>query len=275
MTSPDKTLQGLIIAAAAVLVVGGGLMPRSPNAEPVLKTATAFVRGEGIKPDSAKADSAVRSTPATATEETATTVALGKLTSLVRPLSHPKALATAFHSYFAFKAAHPNEVKKPLLYFVDYGLPATQPRGYVFDMSTLKIVDGPFTVAHGRGSAPSKLSIPTRFSNAIGSAATSLGLYLTKATYAFTGHSGGRAYSSIGMRLMGVSRGFNDNAFTRGVVAHGAPYVTRNKAGRSEGCPAMEPTRAERLLPELANGAMVFLFAPDQKWMTADPWVSN
>ena len=74
---------------------------------------------------------------------------------------------------------------------------------------------------------------------------------------------------------MGVSRGFNDNAFTRGVVAHGAPYVTPNKAGRSEGCPAMEPTRAERLLPELANGAMVFLFAPDQKWMAADPWVAN
>ncbi len=274
MTSPDKTLQGLIIAAAAVLVVGGGLMPRSPSAEPVLKTATAFVRGAMTQADSAKADSTVVASPSS-TEEAATTVALGKLASLVRPLSHPKALATAFHSYFAYKTAHPNEVKKPLLYFVDYGLPATQPRGYVFDMSTLTIVDGPFTVAHGRGSAPSKLSIPTRFSNAIGSAATSLGLYLTKATYAFTGHSGGRAYSSIGMRLMGVSRGFNDNAFTRGVVAHGAPYVTPSKAGRSEGCPAMEPTRAERLLPELANGAMVFLFAPDHKWMAADPWAAN
>jgi hypothetical protein len=75
------------------------------------------------------------------------------------------------------------------------------------------------------------------------------------------------------MRLMGVSRGFNDNALARGVVAHGAPYVTPDKAGRSEGCPAMEPTRAKKLLPELSDGGMVFLFAPDSKWMTADQWL--
>jgi len=100
-------------------------------------------------------------------------------------------------------------------------------------------------------------------------------LYVAKATYAFHGHSGGKAYSSLGLRLMGVSSGFNDNAFARGVVAHGAPYVTPDKAGRSEGCPAMEPSRAKRLLPELADGGMVFLFAPDAKWMNSDPWVAS
>jgi len=71
-----------------------------------------------------------------------------------------------------------------------------------------------------------------------------------------------------------VSTGFNDKAFDRGVVAHGAPYVTSSKAGRSEGCPAMEPARAKELLPKLAEGGMVFLFAPDQQWMQHDPWVS-
>jgi hypothetical protein len=29
------------------------------------------------------------------------------------------------------------------------------------------------------------------------------------------------------------------------------------------------------LLPMLANGAMVFLFAPNQSWMTSDPWVNQ
>jgi len=29
-----------------------------------------------------------------------------------------------------------------------------------------------------------------------------------------------------------------------------------------------------RVLPELADGAMVFLFAPDQEWMADDPWVA-
>jgi hypothetical protein len=36
----------------------------------------------------------------------------------------------------------------------------------------------------------------------------------------------------------------------------------------------MEQSRAQRVLPELAQGGMVFLFAPDQKWMTTDPWTS-
>jgi hypothetical protein len=199
--------------------------------------------------------------------------AVASLSSAVRRLSDPHALEDAFHSYFAFKAAHPDQVKKPYLYFVDYGLPNTQPRGYVFDMSALRIVDCPFTVAHGRGSAPAGTSIPTKFSNAFGSAATSLGLYLTKATYAFTGSSGGQPYHSLGLRLDGVSTGFNDKALARGVVAHGAPYVTPGRAGTSKGCPAMEPARAQRLLPKLADGGMVFLFAPDSKWLSSDPWL--
>ncbi len=212
---------------------------------------------------------------ATTTNAMATKVksAVAVLSSAVRRLSDPHALENAFHSYFAFKSAHPDQVKKPYLYFVDYGLPNTQPRGYVFDMSALRIVDGPFTVAHGRGSAPGGTSTPTRFSNAFGSAATSLGLYLAKATYAFTGSSGGHPYHSMGLRLAGVSTGFNDNALARGVVAHGAPYVTPGRAGSSKGCPAMEPARAQVLLPKLADGGMVFLFAPNTKWLSSDPWV--
>jgi hypothetical protein len=204
----------------------------------------------------------------------ATKAALDAFKSVVRPLSHPLALEDAFRSYFAFKSAHPNEVKKPLLYFVDYGLPSTAARGYVFNMSTLQVVDGPFTVAHGRGSSTSQYGIPTRFSNGFGKATTSLGLYLAKALYNFTGHMAGSTYSSIGLRLEGESRGFNDNALARGVVAHGAPYVTPTRAGRSQGCPAMEPARAERLLPKLADGGMVYLFAPDTNWMNNDPWLN-
>jgi len=263
--TPDRTIQGFIVAAAAAIVVGGQLSGSREKAGPVLTAASAFVRGDSST-DSATSTAATPASPLA----TGTNVALAKLSRLVRPLSHPKALATAFNSYFTFKAEHPNEVTKPYLYFVDYGLPSTQPRGYVFDMNSLKIVDGPFTVAHGKGSSTSKSGIPTRFSNAIGSAATSLGLYLAKATYAFRGNSGGRSYRSIGLRLAGVMDGLNDNALARGVVAHGAPYVTAQKAGRSEGCPAMEQARAKKLLPKIADGGMVFLFAPEQSLLSAE-----
>jgi hypothetical protein len=261
--TPDRTIQGFIVAAAAAIVVGGQVWGNHDKAGPIFTAASAYVHGDSST-DSAS------STTALSPLASATNAALTKLSRVVRPLSHPKALATAFNSYFAYRAAHPDEVKKPYLYFVDYGLPSTQPRGYVFDMSSLKIVDGPFMVAHGRGSSTSKYGIPTKFSNALGSMATSLGLYLTEATYKFHGNTGGRRYSSIGMRLEGVMSGFNDMALARGVVAHGAPYVTASKAGRSEGCPAMEPARAKKLLPKLADGGMVYLFAPEQSLLQAD-----
>lgn len=261
-----RYLQNVLIGTTAVVFAGALFAPAHNTSGPVLSAANSA--------DSTLSTGVVASRTATSALAMETRAALAALASAVRPLSHPLALADAFHSYFAFKAAHPTDVKKPFLYFVDYGLPATAPRGYVFNMSSLKIVDGPFTVAHGRGSLTNKDGLPTRFSNVVGSAATSLGLYLAKATYAFHGHSGGQTYNALGLRLMGVSTGFNDNALVRGVVAHGAPYVTPTKAGRSQGCPAMEPTRAQRLLPELADGGMVFLFAPDSRWMMSDPWVA-
>jgi hypothetical protein len=221
----------------------------------------------------AKADSTGPASP-TAEVASATKSALDALSSTVTNLSAPQALEDAFHSYYAYKTEHPEDVKKPYLYFVDYGLPSTEARGYVFDMSSLKIVEGPFTVAHGRGSSTSMYGVPTKYSNASGSKSTSLGLYVTKALYAFHGKTGGHPYSSVGMRLDGVSTGFNDNAFARKVVAHGAPYVTPTKAGRSEGCPAMEPARAQRLLPKLAGGSLVFLYAPNQTWLAGDPWIA-
>jgi hypothetical protein len=201
--------------------------------------------------------------------------ALRVLRAQVAKQSHPDALRYAFEAYFNYKSAHPEKVRKPYLYFVDYGLDSDTPRGYVFDMTALKVVDGPFTVAHGRGSGGND-AVPTRFSNSNGSNSSSLGLFLAQETYAFSGHTGGRLYRSIGLRLTGLSGAFNSAARKRGVVVHGAPYVTSAKAGRSEGCPAIEPARAERLLPKIGNGGMVFLFSPlDKRWLSADPWATG
>ena len=261
-------VKNVLLGLTAAVFVGAPLFPEHNQNGPFLDSAVTFVTGRA---DTAIAYEAA-AVPALATElETA----LRALSSAVRPLSHPRALEEAFHGYFAYKAAHPEDVKKPYLYFVDYGLPSTTPRGYVFDMEADKIVEGPFMVAHGRGSSSSKSAVPTRFSNQHGSLATSLGLYVAQETYGFSGKAAGRAYASIGLRLNGVSGDYNDNARARKVVAHGAPYVTSTKAGRSEGCPAMEPARAKRLLPKLANGGLVFLFAPREDWMATDPWLAS
>ena len=275
MRLPTFLQNGLIGATALVAATSYVAKARS-TPEVAMAAPVATYVTHAIAPNAmAKSDSAATAAaPAANAVSAEVSAALDALKGSVRQLSHPAALEDAFESYFAFRAAHPEQVKKPYLYFVDYGLSNTTPRGYVFDMDKLAIVDGPFMVAHGRGSSQGD-GVPTRFSNGFGAATTSLGLYVAQELYSFVGHTGGSTYSSIGLRLQGVSKGFNDNARARGVVAHGAPYVTPTRAGRSEGCPAVEPTRAQTLLPKLANGALVFLFAPNQNWLQNDPWVTG
>lgn len=202
--------------------------------------------------------------------------ALSTLSEFVVKQSHEDALRMALEAYFNFRSAHPEKVRKPYLYYIDYGLDNRTPRGYVFDMEKLKLVEGPFVVAHGRGSSTSKNGVPVRFSNRPGSATTSLGLYVAQETYSFSGKSGGRRYTSIGLRMAGVSGRFNSKARARGIVVHGAPYVTPSGSGRSEGCPAMEQSRARRLIPLIANGGLVFHFSPrDSEWLNGDPWLPS
>ncbi len=247
-------------AAAAMRPATSAPAAQAPNS-PVLKTARAVLNGVGVE---------------SGAQKTQVQVALDVLGKSVRRQSDPSALRMAFQAYYNYKAANPQKVKKPYLYYVDYGLGHTTPRGYVFDMETLKVVDGPFTVAHGRGSASPSDTKPVRFSNRQGSNATSLGLYLAQETYGFSGKAGGRRYTSVGLRLQGLSGRYNSAARARGVVAHGAPYVTATRAGRSEGCPAMEQGRARELLPRISRGGLVFLFSPlDKTWMRSDPWASR
>jgi hypothetical protein len=201
-------------------------------------------------------------------------LAVERLSRFVSRSSHTDALRLSVQAYYNYRAANPDAVRKPYLYYVDLGLDNRTPRGWVFDMDGLQLVEGPFTVAHGVGSSRQRDGVPTTFSNRPGSKASSLGLYLAQETYTFRGRAAGGSYHSIGLRMQGESGEFNGAARARGVVAHGAPYVTLMGAGRSEGCPAMEQHRARRLLPLLADGGVVFIFSPnDPIWLRSDPWV--
>ncbi|MQA90752.1 MAG: hypothetical protein GEU90_11015 [Gemmatimonas sp.] len=260
-----------ILAALAVFVAFASLTPEDllssgSDAPDAVSPAAAEFPVDAVPAD---AETNVASSP----DENSVHAALERLGPLVRNTSHRDALRYAFQAYYAYRSANPGNVRNPYFYYVDFGLDSRQPRGYVFDMERLSIVDGPFTVAHGSGSANGAVGVPTRFLNRRGSNATSLGLYLAQETYNFSGKAGGRRYRSIGLRLKGLSGSFNSNARSRGIVVHGAPYVTSQKAGRSQGCPAMGLDRAQRLIPMIANGGLVFHFSPrDTQWMRGDPW---
>lgn len=151
---------------------------------------------------------------------------------------------------------------------IDYSLPSTQQRLWVFDLKKRKLLFHEL-VAHGRNSGE---NMAVNFSNQNESFATSLGLYRTQSSYV-----GQNGYS---LRMEGLERGFNDNAFDRAIVIHGAPYVSpvlaraNGRIGRSLGCPAVRPAIAHRLIDSMKDGQLLFSYYPDQRWLKASSYIN-
>jgi hypothetical protein len=157
--------------------------------------------------------------------------------------------------------------RKNLLTVIDYSLPSTQPRLFVFDLATRKILFREL-VAHGKNSGG---NLANFFSNSPGSLATSLGLFVTADTYI-----GSNGYS---LRLKGLEEGVNDMAWERAIVMHGAPYVSRAAAralgrlGRSWGCPAVRKEVARKMIDTLRGGSPIFAYYPDRTWLQQSSFV--
>ncbi len=156
-----------------------------------------------------------------------------------------------------------------LLTVIDYSLPSTQPRLWVFDLGTRRLAFHEL-VAHGRNSGD---NATTRFSNEPGSHQSSLGLFVTEAPYV-----GRNGYS---LRLRGLEPGVNDRALERAIVIHGAPYVSPEttkqlgRLGRSWGCPAVALRVARRLIDSIKGGSTVFAYYPDTTWLTGSRFLSR
>ncbi len=144
---------------------------------------------------------------------------------------------------------------------IDYSLPSTEPRLWVFDLARNTLLFEEW-VAHGRNTGENHA---TRFSNREGSYMSSLGAFLTQETY-----HGQNGYS---LRLQGLEPGFNDRARERAIVIHGAPYVNplaatgMGRLGRSLGCPAVRPAIARQLIDTIRDGSLVFAYYPDEDWL--------
>jgi hypothetical protein len=151
---------------------------------------------------------------------------------------------------------------------IDYSLPSTEQRLWVFDLKRRKLLFHEL-VAHGRNSGE---NMATLFSNRNESHATSLGLFRTQESYL-----GQNGYS---LRMEGLEPGFNDNAYNRAIVIHGAPYVSpvlaraNGRIGRSLGCPAVRPAIAHRLIDSMKDGQLLFSYYPDQRWLKSSSYIN-
>lgn len=164
-------------------------------------------------------------------------------------------------------AADKGTVKKPVLTVIDYSLPSSKQRMWIFDLRKERLLYNTY-VAHGMNSG---MNTPHHFSNKVSSKETSLGTYVTRDTY--MGSKG------LSLNLQGLERGFNDNAFNRRVVIHGAWYVEPDfikktgRAGRSWGCPSIAKTLAKPVINTIKNGSVVFAYYPDKYYLSHSGYV--
>jgi hypothetical protein len=157
--------------------------------------------------------------------------------------------------------------KRKILAVIDYTLPSTKKRLWVFDLKKEKLLFHEL-VAHGKGSGE---NYAKTFSNREGTYASSLGLYEATGTY-----QGKHGYT---LKLKGLEKGFNDNAEKRSIVIHGAWYVTEDFAkkygrlGRSWGCPALDMRVSRKIIDTLKGGSLVFVYYPDKQWMSGSAFL--
>jgi hypothetical protein len=133
---------------------------------------------------------------------------------------------------------------------IDFNQHSSKKRWYLFDLKTGTLER--HVTAHGTNSDPDNDGYPTAFSNVNGSKQSSLGFYLTLGTY-----TGSNGYS---MRLKGLSS-TNSNAEARAIVVHPADYVSDSAAhaGRSWGCPALDPKISKSVIDRIKGGSLMLI----------------
>ncbi|MBV53124.1 MAG: hypothetical protein CL816_03545 [Coxiellaceae bacterium] len=148
-------------------------------------------------------------------------------------------------------------VNNPLLTVIDYSRHSDEKRLWVIDLRSSHVIMN-LLVAHGKNSGRMDAK---HFSNSPQSRETSLGLFVTEGTY--MGHNG------LSLRLKGLDKGFNNNAESRAIVVHGAPYVSDafakqyGRVGNSWGCPAVDRQYAPKLINTIKGGSLIFSYYPD------------
>lgn len=152
--------------------------------------------------------------------------------------------------------------KQPgVISIADMSQPSTSKRLYVIDLANQKLLFNTY-VAHGRNSGD---VMPVQFSNEVSSMQSSLGFYKTMGAY--------RGKHGLSLKLKGLEPGFNNNAFDRTIVFHGADYVSedtirlKGRLGWSQGCPAVPNAICTPIIKVIQGGTCLFIYSPDPTYL--------
>ncbi|MGU3374324.1 murein L,D-transpeptidase catalytic domain family protein [Chryseobacterium sp. M5A1_1a] len=154
-----------------------------------------------------------------------------------------------------------------LLTICDFSMSSNTKRLWVIDLNDKKVIFNSL-VAHGKNTGE---EFATNFSNTESSRQSSMGFYITDATY-----QGDNGYS---LKLLGMDKGFNDAAYRRAIVMHGADYVsdefaaTHKRIGRSWGCPAIPRELTQSMINTIKGKNCLFIYYPDQNYLSSSEWL--
>jgi hypothetical protein len=255
-------------SAAALLIVIASVASQAASTSPAGKGSSPVLTADAARSADARrnATSAAASAAPPAVIKPPVELDAAVRLAAAAPRANPRVLALAVQAAECARRQGHNSIAK--LAVIDYSLPSTRPRLWVFDLDRAALLFEEL-VAHGKGTGE---RFARHFSNVDGSKMSSLGLFRTGGTYV-----GANGYS---MRLEGLERGFNDRAERRAIVMHGAPYVSRGLAeqlgriGRSWGCPAVRQEVAKSVIDTLKGGSLVFAYYPDERWLHESRYLS-
>lgn len=176
---------------------------------------------------------------------------------------------TAFKGFENLKKAGKVSPDSHLLTVCDFSKSSNTKRLWVIDTDKKEVLFNTL-VAHGKNTGE---EFAEHFSNTESSYQSSLGFYITDVTY-----SGDNGYS---LKLLGMDKGFNDNALQRAIVMHGAAYVSddfareHKRIGRSWGCPAVPKELAEPVINTIKDQNVLFIYYPDENYLHSSEWLKN
>jgi hypothetical protein len=159
-------------------------------------------------------------------------------------------------------------VQKDILTLIDFSLSSNTKRLWVIDLSSNTILFQSL-VAHGRNTGE---EFASAFSNSNSSFKSSLGFYATGEIY--------QGKHGASLRLDGLERGVNDNARERGVVVHGADYVSESfirsnkRLGRSQGCPALPVELTNEIIQTIKNKSCLYIYHPSRSFAMEEKLIS-
>ncbi len=154
------------------------------------------------------------------------------------------------------RAESAGRTSSPIMTVIDYSLPSRERRLWVLDLAQGTVLAHEL-VAHGKATGG---DVATNFSDRQGSNQSSLGTFVTGPIY--------HGKHGVSLRLEGLDDGLNAHAEARGIVVHAADYVNDaivaqlGRLGRSEGCPALNPSVAPRIIDLIKGSTVVFSYYP-------------